>query len=266
MTSSRYEGSAIEPPATIWVDEAPSTNSLLSRIVAQTPAPIPDMTSVAVRHQTSGRGQRGNSWESEPGKNLTISYLHYPPESLHPADQFAISEATALAVADLLKDYDIKARIKWPNDIYTGDFKICGILIEHSILSQSISHSIIGIGLNVNQTRFVSDAPNPISMRGILGGCELDIREVASKLGSFLRDRLVFCPSATGRGELHAAFMSRLWRADGGKYPFRDRKSGVRFEASIEYVEPRGTLRLSNGEGYAFKEVEFLLKTGDSKG
>ena len=105
-----------------------STNSYVSHHAAS----LADMTMVIADAQTAGRGQRGNSWESEPGKNLTFTLLHRPKGVL-PREQFAISEATALAVADFLEENGISAAVKWPNDIYVGDRKIAGILIEHSL-------------------------------------------------------------------------------------------------------------------------------------
>ncbi|MDE6668417.1 MAG: biotin--[acetyl-CoA-carboxylase] ligase [Muribaculaceae bacterium] len=143
----------------ISLDEVSSTNTWL----AQHAAELPHLTMVTAARQIAGRGQRGNSWESEPGANLTFSLL-IRPEDMPARSQFSISEATALAVTDLLATYGLTATVKWPNDIYVGDRKICGILIEHAVMGTSIMHSIIGVGLNVNQTRFISDAPNPVSL------------------------------------------------------------------------------------------------------
>ncbi|MDE6431375.1 MAG: biotin--[acetyl-CoA-carboxylase] ligase, partial [Duncaniella sp.] len=120
---------------------------------------------VSARRQTAGRGQRGNSWESAPGKNITMSIL-LRPEGLHPSRQFVISRAVSLAITGVLRRYmpASAVRVKWPNDIYVDDRKICGILIENVISSASIRQSVVGIGINVNQRRFLSDAPNPVSM------------------------------------------------------------------------------------------------------
>lgn len=243
----------------VWLDETPSTNSWLSSEVASRKrGELSDLTAVAARCQSSGRGQRGNSWESEPGKNLTLSVLHYPSERIAPADQFAISEATALAVADTLALFGIEAKVKWPNDIYAGDRKICGILIENSLTGARIDHSILGVGLNVNQTRFLSDAPNPISISQ-LTGLYFDLNEVAARLLCNLGKRVALLAKPGGREEVHCDFLRRLWRGDGGLYPFRQRDTGEIFRASIVNVEPGGFLHLSNGRSYAFKEVEFLL-------
>ncbi len=120
-------------------------------------------------YQTAGRGQRGNSWESGAGENLLFTVL-LRPDFLHVAKQFAISQITALAIVKWLETKGLSPKIKWPNDIYVGDKKICGILIEHAVAGVNLSASILGIGININQTRFCSDAPNPISLLLALQG------------------------------------------------------------------------------------------------
>lgn len=238
----------------ILLDTTDSTNSYIKREIET----IQPLTMVLAKDQTAGRGQRGNSWEAEPGRNLTLSFFIIPSD-IRPAQQFIISEAVALAILDTLSSYGIVALVKWPNDIYVADKKICGILIENSIMGVSISHSIIGIGLNVNQTVFVSDAPNPVSMAQIAGK-EFSLDDVADRLGGYCEARL----DETKRpDELHKEYFARLWRSDGSLHPFREPASGERFFASIHSVELTGHLNLkrSNGEirCYAFKEVEFIL-------
>ncbi|WP_301748249.1 biotin--[acetyl-CoA-carboxylase] ligase [uncultured Duncaniella sp.] len=126
-------------------------------------------TAVMARVQTAGRGQRGNSWEAEPGMNITLSLL-LRPEGLEPARQFIISQAVSLAIVEMLDNFigADAVSIKWPNDIYVNDSKIAGILIENVISGSAISRSIVGVGLNVNQTEFLSDAPNPVSLKQLL--------------------------------------------------------------------------------------------------
>lgn len=123
-----------------------------------------DMALVYSDFQTKGRGQRGNGWESETGMNLTFSFMLKPNE-LKASSQFVISKMVALALVNTLHLYDIEAKIKWPNDIYVEDKKISGILIENVLSSNGmLSKVVCGIGLNVNQVQFLSDAPNPVSM------------------------------------------------------------------------------------------------------
>ncbi len=112
----------------LLLEETDSTNTYVS-VHADS---LDDMTLVAAHSQTAGRGQRGNSWESEPGRNICATLFHRPA-GVPARVQFAVSEATALGVADMLAHYGIEARVKWPNDVYVGDRKICGILIENAV-------------------------------------------------------------------------------------------------------------------------------------
>ena len=243
----------------IRLETTESTNFWLAERADSLEAPC----LVYALRQTAGRGQRGNSWEAEPGMNLTASAL-LRPEGIEAASQFSVSEAVALAVADVLGMHGIEARVKWPNDIYVGDRKICGILIENSIYGRTIGRSVAGIGINVNQTRFVGDAPNPVSM-AMLNGETYSLEDMAGNLAAALESRLAMLGD---RERLHEEFMERLWRGDGIAYPFADRRAGERIKASIEAVDPDGmlTLCLDGGETlrYAFKEVEFLLDGADS--
>ena len=168
----------------ICLDQAESTHMLLK---SQEYADLEPYTMVMARRQTKGRGQRGNSWESEDGKNLTFS-MKARPDWLHPSRQFAISEATSIAIVTLLKEYGIAASVKWPNDIYVGHRKICGILIDHSLQGMEITGSVISAGLNVNQIRFLSDAPNPVSMLQLLppGSPEIPIEKIARRAGELI--------------------------------------------------------------------------------
>lgn len=144
----------------IWLERVDSTNDEARRHISE----IDNLSVVSALEQTKGRGQRGNRWSSQQGENLTFS-LVVKDFRIKANEQSAISQATALSLVDLLSRHEIKARIKWPNDIYAGDEKICGILIENSLKGSEIDWSIIGIGLNVNQTAFPEDLPNPTSMK-----------------------------------------------------------------------------------------------------
>ena len=144
----------------IWLERVDSTNDEARRHISE----IDNLSVVSALEQTKGRGQRGNTWLSLAGENLTFSLI-VKDFRIKSNEQAAISQATALSLTKLLGRYGIEARIKWPNDIYTGDNKICGILIENSLKGVEIEWSIIGIGLNVNQTSFPEHLPNPTSMR-----------------------------------------------------------------------------------------------------
>lgn len=229
-----------------WIDTVGSTNAYLR----EQPERVGPMTMVCAREQTEGRGQRGNSWESEPGKNLTFSFYISNP-GVKASAQFSISEAVALGIAGALSEFDVQTKVKWPNDIYAGERKICGILIENSILGEAISKSVVGIGINVNQTEFRSDAPNPVSMAMILGKM-LDLGEVAETVGRNLEKSL-----ARGMDDTHGIYKESLWRGDGRPYPFREAATGKEIKAAIRDVEPGGHLILDCGR-YAFKEIIFL--------
>ncbi len=242
------------------LEEAASTNSeaaLFARMGIKAPV------LVAARRQTAGRGQRGNSWEAEPGKNITASLLWFP-RSFRASLQFSLSEAVALAVVDMLADAGIEAKVKWPNDIYVGDRKICGILIEHSVTGMTIDHTVAGIGINVNQSLFLSDAPNPVSMTQLTGkGYSVDAE--LRRLAEALERRLRQAESEEGRTALHEEFLSGMWRFDGKSHPFRDVASGEIYRGIILGVDRSGVLGVEkekDGETarYMFKEVEFLAK------
>ncbi len=223
---------------------------------------------VVTDDQTAGRGQRGNFWEAEPGKNLTFSML-LKPDSIAPARQFVISECVALGVSEVLRDRlsghidpDL-VKVKWPNDIYVGDDKIAGILIEHAVNTERILHTVAGIGLNVNQTIFHSSAPNPVSMAQLAGHASFSLTEIMEDIAAAVLRR-VKDASRSDRGvdHLHEEFHSMLWRNDGNAYRFMLASDTSRFVAVIDGVDPDGMLRLRLPDGevhrFAFKEVVFI--------
>ena len=146
--------------------ETDSTNNRLAQLCDR--ENIKEFTTLLVDKQTAGKGQRGNSWESAPGMNLTFSTVLYP-SALKAREQFTLSMLIALSVYDTLSTYAEGFSIKWPNDIYWKDKKICGILIENELEGTYLLRCIAGIGVNINQEHFVSPAPNPVSLKQILG-------------------------------------------------------------------------------------------------
>ena len=142
----------------IWLKSVDSTNEEAKRHISD----IDNLSVLSALEQTEGRGQRGNSWTNPPGENLMFSIVL--KFTLDARDQFILTEIASLSVVDFLSRHGISAMIKWPNDIYVGEKKICGILIENSIRGKYISSSIIGIGLNINQRNFDVNIPNPTSM------------------------------------------------------------------------------------------------------
>lgn len=209
--------------------------------------------------QSAGRGQRGHKWESREGENITFSAI-FEPTFLPATKQFLLSEVVALAVVDALRYYGVGARIKWTNDIYVGDRKLAGILIEHKLSGINISRTIAGIGLNVNQLEFSADLPNPVSMRQITR-LELDCREVLERVAEKLMERY----EMLRRGEeqqLQADYHESLYRRDALHWYFLP--DGKAFRGTIRGVEPSGALIVENEKGeqrsYLFKEIEFSVK------
>lgn len=239
----------------IYTEETTSTNTFIKDIIAGEPE-TENLTLVYTGFQTAGRGQRGNTWESEKGKNLTFSVL-IKPKGLPANEQFLISEISSLAVRDLLMRHCTDIRIKWPNDVYWKDKKICGMLIENSIDSSGLSYSISGIGININQEVFVSNAPNPISLKNITGKdyvLQDMIAEFMDIIGKWF-DKLTADPAS-----IHSEYLSSVFRMD-IESSFRD-KDGE-FRGTIVDVEPHGLLVIRDTEGktrkYGFKEIAYII-------
>lgn len=237
---------------TIALDEVDSTNNYLRNLQTKVDAPI---TLVTAEYQTSGRGQRGNSWESERSRNLVFSLLVHP--QLPVGHIFSLSEACALAIRDALSAFTGGIEVKWPNDIYWHEKKIAGILIETTLTGKRIEDGIIGVGVNINQQEFFSDAPNPVSLKQITGkehDREVVLREIMEQFVANMSTLL-----AGDFEVLHRRYMEVLYRRE-GQHPYRDEQGC--FSAEIASVEPSGHLILRDAEGhdrrYAFKEVQFM--------
>lgn len=245
-------------PQYICLQEAESTNTRMKAMASQ----LPSGSVIYTPCQTAGRGQKGNTWESEPDKNLAFSFLLKNP-NLAANEQFHISEACSLAVLDTLSAFADGFAIKWPNDIYHGDNKICGILIENALFDKRIGYSIIGIGININQERFVSDAPNPISLKNITGR-DYDLQELLTNVCQRIENLCDFSQATpTSLAATHSRFMAHLYRADGKMHPW-ELPDGTRFDATISGIAPDGILTLTKASGasrdFAFKEVKHVIK------
>ena len=239
----------------IRYEKVSSTNTAATLLLNE--ATPPDGTVITALFQSGGRGQAGNRWESEAGKNLLMSIILYP-SMIKPQEQFIISRMVSLAVLDVVNEETRGASVKWPNDIYVSDDKIAGILIEHSVMGEFISGTVAGIGLNVNQVTFVSDAPNPVSLK-MLTSVEYDTEEVASRLIAALDRRYAMVrerKDALLADQYHASLYRR-----GEWHRYSD--SGGEFTGMIEGVTPEGLLIIRRKEGqareYAFKEVDYIL-------
>ncbi|MBR5728086.1 MAG: biotin--[Muribaculaceae bacterium] len=241
----------------VKLDEVGSTNSYLLSVAQE----LPGGTVVSTPCQTAGRGQKGNRWLAEPGMNATFSYL-FKPTGIIAREQFCISEAAALAVAQVISELSgERITVKWPNDIYHGDRKICGMLIENSLDGRIVAHSVIGIGININQRVFDPYAPNPTSL-ALITGIEHDVDQVMHLVCERLELHLATLADR-GTQALHADYLSALYRRDGQPHTFAT-PDGTTFAATIVDVAPDGMLALRHADDggvrhYAFKEVEALL-------
>jgi BirA family transcriptional regulator, biotin operon repressor / biotin---[acetyl-CoA-carboxylase] ligase len=207
-------------------------------------------------YQTSGKGQAGNRWESQAGKNLLFSTILYP-ESVEPQDQFLISMTISLGIHDFISRYSGNCKIKWPNDIYVVNDKIAGILIENEISGRIIKSTIAGIGININQEEFPQWISNPVSLKKITGvdsDRKLCLTQVLSDLDARYKQLLY-----GSRKDLKDEYISRLYRFSEW-HPFRS--SEKEFYGRIEGVSESGMIRIENSEGnfseFSFKEINFL--------
>ena len=214
-----------------------------------------DIVAVMARHQTAGRGQRGNSWLSHGGSNLLLSILVRPGDVLKVAEQFLLSQAVAVAMHRAMKVYGIDVRLKWPNDIYVDGRKLAGILVELDYSASHVEQAIIGIGLNVNQTEFPQMDRVPVSMKMLVGE-EVAVDDVlATVLSSF---RHCYAMLQHGEASAIAEEYRSLLLGLGEERRFID--AGGEFMAVVEGVDPAGALLLRRCDGtlkrYMFKEVE----------
>ena len=244
----------------MFIETINSTNDYLKQ--------HPDETVVRTAFQTAGRGQQGNGWESERGQNLLFSTRL--KTSLPADEQWSINMLVAVALYKTihakLSTLNAKLSIKWPNDLYWGDKKLAGILIEHTLSGGRIADSIVGIGLNLNQTLWRSDAPNPISLKQITGA-DYDPEQM---MQAFLNELADLMANASN---LKQEYMSALYRREGW-YWWEEREvstaptiNGQRteqsFEAHIADITEHGELVLQTRDNqlrtYHFKQIKYCL-------
>ncbi|MGN0220783.1 MAG: biotin--[acetyl-CoA-carboxylase] ligase [Prevotella sp.] len=217
-----------------------------------------EMLVVSADFQTAGRGQGSNTWESEAGKNLMFS-VKFNPRGVPAARQYILLQAAAVALCEIIAArVSDEVSIKWPNDIYAGNRKISGTLSECTLTGSCIDTCILGIGINVNQRQFTSDAPNPVSLCQ-LTGATYDRNALLEQV----LERMAWWIGEVDRGHfdrIHACYMQHLYRRE-GTHPYRD--SNGFFKATVQGLTPYGHLLLRKESGevgeYAFKEVQFVL-------
>ena len=223
---------------------------------------VGEFTVVCAREQTAGIGQRGNHWHSAPGENLTFS-LVLKPDFLSVENQYLLTKAVSLGIVDWLDSClpeGCRTSIKWPNDIYVGDRKICGVLISNRVQGNRLSATIVGVGLNINQTDFPDWIPNPISMKLVTGKqtpLEGALTGVAGAIAERYKQLHGALPDNTG--ELDKAYLSRLLNLGReSTYLYHDKI----IRAVITGVNRFGHLELLTAEGNTLvcqlKELKYV--------
>lgn len=234
----------------------PSTNDYAVQwVLSEHPA---EGAVVLAENQTAGRGQMGNTWETQAGKNLTLSVVLYP-HFLEARRQFNLNQAVALAVRDAIASCTRETvKIKWPNDILIGKRKICGILIQNTLSGANIQTSVVGIGINANQREFSPDLLHASSIF-LESGREVALTELMTALFSYLeswylqvrQDRVA---------EIRSAYLHHLFqREETRTYAYSD---GRPFSGSIQGVDPTGKLLVATERGievFAIKEIKYML-------
>ena len=239
----------------IFREELTSTNNHAIKLLSvEKPR---EGTIIRTGYQTAGRGQPGNSWESEKDKNLLFSIILYPV-MIRPDKQFIVSMALSLGINDFLKRHVSGSSIKWPNDIYVKDDKIAGILIESSTIGEKIQYLVAGIGFNLNQEKFMSAAPNPVSLKQ-LTGVEYNPEDCINELSQYLDIRY----EQLKKGDItniKKDYSKHLFRY--GKWSDFKAPEGS-FPGIIKKVDEDGCLTIVKRSGeerhFYFKEVEFVL-------
>lgn len=238
----------------IFVPECQSTNSLMLELTSK--SALPEGTVVITSNQFAGRGQRGNTWQSTAGMNLTFSVL-LKPSFLSVKNQFALTIVASLSVFDFLNEKKLSdVKIKWPNDVLVGRKKICGMLIENSIQGEVINQSIVGIGLNINQTEFPVATATSLSI-----ACErnFDLNEELNLLFEKLEKRYLQLRSGK-QAEMKTEYLHNLL---GIRQSQKFASNGKEFDGVIKTVNEAGELILNvNGveKSFSLKELTFILE------
>jgi BirA family biotin operon repressor/biotin-[acetyl-CoA-carboxylase] ligase len=241
---------------TIFLEEIPSTNTYAMEIVAKTNPP--EGTCIYTAYQSAGRGQIGRFWHSSKYKNILSSYIFYPKQ-LQISDQFLLNIISGLAVKDVVSEFIENVKIKWPNDIYVGDKKIAGILVQNILRGAEIKATVIGIGLNVNEDFFPSDIPNPISLT-MLTNINHDIPAILQLLSA--RIEYYYMKMKVGQQALmETAYTNALYRLNEKALFIKEDKTT--FSGYIQGVDTQGKLliKMENGEimAFGFREIVYVI-------
>ena len=194
----------------IWYDELDSTNNEARRVLDA----LDNLSVIASVGQSAGRGQGDHTWFASPGKNITATIV-LKPENLSAGDYLFVTRVTTLALLSYLREHGVQARIKWPNDIWVEDRKICGILIENIIDGNRMKACLIGIGLNINEEGWPENLPNPVSLKELTGK-EYDVRHELQLLVGQISRHSEMLLSSDGRNYLEQEFARYVFRLPEG--------------------------------------------------
>jgi BirA family biotin operon repressor/biotin-[acetyl-CoA-carboxylase] ligase len=239
----------------IWLEETPSTN--LSAYEMVTVNRLPEGSAVLAKFQTQGRGQFGTQWESERGKNLLVSFIFYPT-FLEPKNLFMLNKTIALGVYDYVKSVAKKnVTVKWPNDIYVGDRKIAGLLIENSITFSDVNYSIAGIGLNVNQEKFGSFTVPATSLK-LIKKKNMQPENCFHHLCTCLEERYLVLKHK--KFEDISSEYKRVMYRFGEFHSFRVKQTVFKAKIIDVMTDGKLVLQYQNGrwESFQFKEIAFV--------
>ncbi|RZK17300.1 MAG: biotin--[acetyl-CoA-carboxylase] ligase [Hymenobacter sp.] len=241
----------------VWLPACPSTNSVAQQLQRENRAS--EGCTVITGHQTAGRGQRGNQWEAAANENLTLSVVWHPT-FLAATEQFSLSQAVALAALDWARRWlgasgETSLRVKWPNDLYAGNQKLGGILIENTLSGSKIQSSVVGIGLNVNQSDFPIPTATSLSL---LTGRHYDLAKAAARLLECLEAR--YLQLRAGRiSQLRQDYLAALYRY---QQPHQFLIDGQPTMGEIVGVEPDGHLAVQLAGGnirlFGLQEIRYL--------
>lgn len=239
----------------INLDAVDSTNSYFSKALKE--YKYPEGSIISTTYQNSGKGQGDNTWESEKEKNLLFSLVLYP-DFLAIENNFLLSKVISLGILNYLKTKTKKVKIKWPNDIYINDKKIAGILIENAIKGSSINQCIVGIGLNLNQTQFISNAPNPVSLHQVTGDL-YSTKDELIKLRNHIQTFYEKLKTAKYT-EINEEYINCLYRFNAfftyniNNEPIKAKITGVNEFGHLQIItENRKKME------FEFKEIEFVI-------
>jgi BirA family biotin operon repressor/biotin-[acetyl-CoA-carboxylase] ligase len=237
----------------IYYANVSSTNDVASNLINS--GNVVEGTVISAGFQSDGKGQRNNQWQSDPFMNLIMSVI-LKPEMMLPEQQFYISKIVSLSILDSLKTFSGGFSVKWPNDIYHGGDKIAGILIEHTVIGNKVATTIAGIGLNINQTVFPEDLPNPISLAQI-SGLEHNVQDLQKVI--CLNMQKLYSELIKGKlKKIDKLYEDKLYKK-GLRSEFITKEGSI--NGTIKGVNKPGQLIISSDDGreliFSFKEIEF---------